>query len=147
MGRAVERSRSCVHASDTTCMPAPMSVPVLMRPARTGAQAVCRKPARCGLATKQARCTFEALRPGRRAFEQPRSSGRDAGMRVLVTGHLGYIGVEAVTVLRAAGHDVVGLDIGFFNECDFAAPPDQIPEIKVDLRDVTPSDLKGVDAI
>jgi nucleoside-diphosphate-sugar epimerase len=68
-------------------------------------------------------------------------------MKVLVTGHLGYIGVEAVTVLRAAGHDVVGLDIGFFNECDFAAPPDQIPEIKVDLRDVTPADLKGLDAI
>lgn len=68
-------------------------------------------------------------------------------MKVLVTGHLGYIGVEAVTVLRAAGHDVVGLDIGFFNECDFAAPPDQIPEIKVDLRDVKASDLKGIDAV
>jgi nucleoside-diphosphate-sugar epimerase len=68
-------------------------------------------------------------------------------MKVLVTGHLGYIGVEAVTVLRAAGHDVVGLDIGFFNDCDFAAPPDEIPEIKVDLRDVKPEDLKGLDAV
>jgi nucleoside-diphosphate-sugar epimerase len=68
-------------------------------------------------------------------------------MKVLVTGHLGYIGVEAVTVLRAAGHEVVGLDIGFFNECDFAAPPDQIPEIDVDLRDVKPADLKGIDAV
>jgi nucleoside-diphosphate-sugar epimerase len=68
-------------------------------------------------------------------------------MKVLVTGHLGYIGVEAVTVLRAAGHEVVGLDIGFFNDCDFAAPPDPIPEIKVDLRDVKPSDLKGLDAV
>src|SRR3954464_8054264 len=68
-------------------------------------------------------------------------------MKVLVTGHLGYIGVEAVTVLRAAGHEVVGLDIGFFNDCDFAAPPDPIPEIKVDLRDVKPSGLKGLDAV
>jgi nucleoside-diphosphate-sugar epimerase len=68
-------------------------------------------------------------------------------MKVLVTGHLGYIGVEAVTVLRAAGHDVVGLDIGFFNGCDFAAPPDEIPEIKVDLRDVTAAHLEGVDGI
>jgi nucleoside-diphosphate-sugar epimerase len=68
-------------------------------------------------------------------------------MKVLVTGHLGYIGVEAVTVLRAAGHEVVGLDIGFFNGCDFAAPPDEIPEIKVDLRDVRPADLKGLDAV
>jgi nucleoside-diphosphate-sugar epimerase len=68
-------------------------------------------------------------------------------MKVLVTGHLGYIGVEAVTVLRAAGHDVVGLDVGFFDECDFAAPPDQIPELRVDLRDVTPAHLKGLDAV
>jgi nucleoside-diphosphate-sugar epimerase len=68
-------------------------------------------------------------------------------MKVLVTGHLGYIGVEAVTVLREAGHDVVGLDVGFFNECDFAAPPDAIPEIKADLRDVTPAQLKGLDAV
>lgn len=68
-------------------------------------------------------------------------------MKVLVTGHLGYIGVEAVTVLRAAGHDVVGLDVGFFDKCDFAAPPDQIPELRVDLRDVTPADLKGLDAV
>ncbi|HET6335493.1 MAG TPA: SDR family oxidoreductase [Polyangiales bacterium] len=68
-------------------------------------------------------------------------------MKVLVTGHLGYIGVEAVTVLRAAGHEVVGLDIGFFNDCDFAAPPDPVPEIKVDLRDVKSSDLKGLDAV
>jgi nucleoside-diphosphate-sugar epimerase len=68
-------------------------------------------------------------------------------MKVLVTGHLGYIGVEAVTVLRAAGHDVVGLDVGFFDECDFAAPPDKIPELRVDLRDVTPEHLKGLDAV
>ncbi|HKU37275.1 MAG TPA: SDR family oxidoreductase [Polyangiales bacterium] len=68
-------------------------------------------------------------------------------MKVLVTGHLGYIGVEAVSVLRAAGHDVVGLDVGFFNECDFAAPPDQIPELAVDLRDVEPKHLEGFDAV
>lgn len=68
-------------------------------------------------------------------------------MKVLVTGHLGYIGVEAVTVLRAAGHDVAGLDVGFFDECDFAAPPDSIPEIKTDLRDVKPEHLAGFDAV
>lgn len=68
-------------------------------------------------------------------------------MRVLLTGHLGYIGVEAVPVLKAAGHDVVGLDTGFFNECDFAAPPDPLPSIPVDLRDVTPDHLAGIDAV
>ena len=68
-------------------------------------------------------------------------------MKVLVTGHLGYIGVEAVTILRAAGHDVVGLDVGFFDACDFAAPPDVIPELRVDLRDVKPEHLEGLDAV
>jgi nucleoside-diphosphate-sugar epimerase len=68
-------------------------------------------------------------------------------MKVLVTGHLGYIGVEAVSILREAGHEVVGLDVGFFNECDFAAPPDQIPELAVDLRDVQPKHLDGFDAV
>jgi nucleoside-diphosphate-sugar epimerase len=68
-------------------------------------------------------------------------------MRVLVTGHLGYIGVELVPVLRAAGHEVVGLDNGYFDECDFAAPPDVVPKLDVDLRDVTPRDCEGFDAV
>jgi nucleoside-diphosphate-sugar epimerase len=68
-------------------------------------------------------------------------------MKVLVTGHLGYIGVEMVSVLRAAGHDVVGLDTGFFDECDFVAAPDRIEELRVDLRDVTPEHLAGFDAV
>jgi nucleoside-diphosphate-sugar epimerase len=68
-------------------------------------------------------------------------------MKVLVTGHLGYIGVELVPMARAAGHEVVGLDNGYFNDCDFAAPPDEVPAIDVDLRDVTPAHLEGFDAV
>jgi nucleoside-diphosphate-sugar epimerase len=68
-------------------------------------------------------------------------------MRVLVTGHLGYIGTELVPILRAAGHEVSGLDNGYFEGCDFAAPPDQVPRIDVDLRDVTPSHCEGFDAV
>lgn len=69
-------------------------------------------------------------------------------MKVLVTGHLGYIGVETVPVLRGAGHEVVGLDTGLYNECDFAAPPDEVPVLDVrDFRDVTPDDLKEFDAV
>jgi len=68
-------------------------------------------------------------------------------MKVLVTGHLGYIGVEAVPVLRAAGHDIVGLDTGLFNECDFRAPPDEVPQIDLDLRDITSEQLVGFDAV
>lgn len=68
-------------------------------------------------------------------------------MRVLVTGHLGYIGVEMVSAIRADGHEVVGLDTGFFNECDFVSPPDQIETLDVDLRDVRPSHLDGFEAV
>ena len=69
-------------------------------------------------------------------------------MKVLLTGHLGYIGVEAVPILRAAGHEIVGLDTGLYNECDFASPPDEVPELDVrDFRDVKTSDLEGFDAV
>jgi nucleoside-diphosphate-sugar epimerase len=68
-------------------------------------------------------------------------------MRVVVTGTRGYIGVEMVPALRAAGHEVIGLDTGLYDECDFMSPPDEIPTMRVDLRDVTPEQLKGVDAV
>ena len=35
-------------------------------------------------------------------------------MRVLVTGHLGYIGTVLTPMLLAAGHDVVGLDADLY---------------------------------
>jgi len=68
-------------------------------------------------------------------------------MKVLVTGHRGYIGVEMVSVLAKAGHEVVGLDTGFFDGCDFRGTPDDIPELVVDLRDVTVEQLRGFDAV
>jgi nucleoside-diphosphate-sugar epimerase len=68
-------------------------------------------------------------------------------MKVLVTGHRGYIGVEMVPALRKAGHEVVGFDTGFYDGCDFASPPDEVPELKADLRDVKAEMFKGFDAI
>ncbi len=69
-------------------------------------------------------------------------------MRVLVTGHNGYIGVVLVSVLEAAGHDVVGLDSYLFEGCDFGPPPtDDIEAMRMDVRDVGPADVEGFDAI
>ncbi len=68
-------------------------------------------------------------------------------MRVLVTGHDGYIGTVMVPMLQAAGHDVVGLDSFLFDGCDFGAPPAPVPAIRRDIRDVEPADLEGFDAV
>ena len=68
-------------------------------------------------------------------------------MRLLVTGHLGYIGAEMVPILLEHGHEVVGLDTGFYDECDFVVPPIDVPELRVDLRDVEPGHLEGFDAV
>lgn len=68
-------------------------------------------------------------------------------MRVLVTGHLGYVGAVMVPMLRSAGHDVAGLDTGFFSECVFGEPNGEIPSLRLDLRDVTPHHLEGFHAV
>ncbi len=68
-------------------------------------------------------------------------------MRVLLTGHKGYIGAVAGPMLQAAGHEVVGLDTDLFAGCDFGEPPPEIPEIRKDIRDVTKADLQGFDAV
>jgi nucleoside-diphosphate-sugar epimerase len=67
-------------------------------------------------------------------------------MRVLVTGHLGYIGPVVVSELRQAGHDVVGLDTGLFAECAVENGV-EVPTIARDLRDITPDDVAGFEAI
>lgn len=72
---------------------------------------------------------------------------RAHGMRILLTGHKGYIGAVAAPVLLAAGHEVVGLDTDLFAGCDFGAPPEPIREIIKDLRHLTPADLDGFDAV
>ena len=68
-------------------------------------------------------------------------------MRVLVTGHQGYLGTVMVPILQAAGHDVTGLDSGFFADCVLGPAPQDPPGMRVDLRDVTREQLKGFDAV
>jgi nucleoside-diphosphate-sugar epimerase len=68
-------------------------------------------------------------------------------LKILVTGHEGYIGCVLAPLLQKAGHDVVGLDIGLFAGCDFGDCPMDVPTLQVDLRDVEPGHLKGFDAV
>ena len=50
-------------------------------------------------------------------------------------------------MLQGAGHSVVGLDTDLFGGCDFAAAPPLIPELKKDIRELSPADLAGYDAV
>lgn len=68
-------------------------------------------------------------------------------MRVLVTGHKGYIGTVLTPMLLERGYEVLGLDSDLFEDCTFGDPPVNVPEIRKDIRDVEASDLEGVDAI
>lgn len=62
-------------------------------------------------------------------------------MRVLVTGHEGYLGSVLTPLLTAAGHDVVGMDTGLFADCLLGPAPAAVPQVRTDLRDVTVADL------
>ncbi|AZG48136.1 NAD-dependent epimerase/dehydratase family protein [Gordonia insulae] len=68
-------------------------------------------------------------------------------MRVLVTGHQGYLGTVMVPMLIAEGHDVVGLDNGYFADCILGPAPVDPPKVETDLRDVTAAQLAGFDAV
>jgi nucleoside-diphosphate-sugar epimerase len=68
-------------------------------------------------------------------------------MRVLVTGHRGYIGTVMVPMLVQAGHTVVGLDSDLFEQCTFQPGIFDVPSLRVDLRDVQARDLEGFDAV
>lgn len=68
-------------------------------------------------------------------------------MRVLVTGHDGYLGGVLVARLRESGHTVAGLDTGLFADCVLGPAPQPVPAHRVDLRDVLPEHCAGIDAV
>lgn len=68
-------------------------------------------------------------------------------MRVLVDGDRGYVGAVLVPFLLAAGHEVVGLDVGWFDGCDLGTPPTDYEQRTGDVRDQRPEDLAGFDAV
>jgi nucleoside-diphosphate-sugar epimerase len=68
-------------------------------------------------------------------------------MKVLVDGDRGYIGAVLVPVLMEAGHEVVGLDAGWYDGCDFGPVPTGYESRTGDIRDQKPEDLVGFDAV
>src|SRR5215831_13250172 len=70
-------------------------------------------------------------------------------MRVLLTGHLGYIGTVLTPMLVRAGHEVIGLDSDLYARCTFSPGGEiiNVPTILKDTRDVDISDFVGIDAV
>ena len=70
-------------------------------------------------------------------------------MRVLVTGTDGYIGVVLASFLLKRGHEVVGLDTGFYrNAWLYNNGVSTLPSVKnKDLRRTTVDDVVGMDAV
>ena len=68
-------------------------------------------------------------------------------MRVLITGHNGYIGTVLVPMFKRAGHDVVGVDSDLFAACTFGSDPLEIESVQADVRDIEREDLVGFDAV
>lgn len=70
-------------------------------------------------------------------------------MRILVTGHKGYIGTILVPMLAAEGHELAGLDSDLYGECTFGEGEkiQEIPELNKDIRDIEKSDLAGFEAV
>ena len=70
-------------------------------------------------------------------------------MRLLITGNKGFIGPIMTKLAKERGHQVIGLDIGYFAEC-VAGPIADIPadrQIWRDVREIQPQDVEGIDAI
>jgi nucleoside-diphosphate-sugar epimerase len=70
-------------------------------------------------------------------------------MRVLITGHLGYVGTVLTPMLVRAGHDVTGLDTDIYRRCTFSSGGDilAVPTVTRDVRDVELTDLVDFDAV
>jgi nucleoside-diphosphate-sugar epimerase len=69
-------------------------------------------------------------------------------MRVLVTGHLGYIGTVMVPMLLQAGHSVIGVDSDIYERCSYkpGGAIVSVPSLRKDVRDLELYDLQGFDA-
>ena len=68
-------------------------------------------------------------------------------MKLLVTGDRGYIGTVLCSELLSQGYEVKGLDSGYFSENLLKSPETSYEKITKDIRDISKSDMEGVDSI
>jgi nucleoside-diphosphate-sugar epimerase len=68
-------------------------------------------------------------------------------LRVLITGHNGYIGSVLAPMLEEVGHEVVGLDSDLFAACTFGPNGHEVESLRTDVRDIESEDLVGFDAV
>jgi nucleoside-diphosphate-sugar epimerase len=72
---------------------------------------------------------------------------RRIAVRVLVTGHKGFIGSVMVPMLQGRGVEVVGMDTDYYRDCTFAGSLADVPEVRSDIRDASEEDFAGFDAV
>lgn len=68
-------------------------------------------------------------------------------MKILVTGHQGYIGSLLVPLLTGIGHQVRGLDSNLYESSLFGSAPPPVPSLRKDIRETTLEDVSGCDAV
>ena len=68
-------------------------------------------------------------------------------MRILVTGHNGYIVSIMMSMLKEVGHEAVGIDSYYFADCSLFDTTDNFLAFKKDIRDLNIGDLTGFDAV
>src|SRR4030095_12293104 len=69
-------------------------------------------------------------------------------MPLRVPEHNGYLGSVMAPLLKAAGHEVAGLDADWFEPCLLEGQSaEAVPSLQKDLRDVERRDLEGFEAV
>lgn len=70
-------------------------------------------------------------------------------MKVLVTGHLGYIGTVMVPMLLRAGNEVAGCDIDLYRRCTYRPGGEipAVPNLGIDVRNIGAEHLAGFEAV
>jgi nucleoside-diphosphate-sugar epimerase len=89
------------------------------------------------------------LRIDRLCPDDPEGAGQE--LRILLTGSEGYIGCRLAPILLAEGHDVVGLDTGYYRDGHLFSAPSAMRRVPLliqkDIRRLEPDDLQGFDAV